>query len=278
MDTFPSKIEEFWDLIADAWQHGYMGVDFGRIFIALAILSTALLLRRAFSRLILSRLPALMTRMGLKFGRTMADALDAPLRLVTVAIGVFIVTQYLEPAGTLEVFADRINRTLIIIVLFWGLYRLVQPVSTSLGGLREVLSSALVDSFAKFVRTAIVVIAGATVLEMWGIKVAPILAGFGLLGVAVALGAQDLFKNLIAGLLILAEKRFNVGDWILADGIVEGDVESIGFRSTVIRRFDKAPAYVPNAKLADSAATNFSAMTHRRIYWVLGVHQDTTVP
>ena len=47
---------------------------------------------------------------------------------------------------------------------------------------------------------------GAAVLELWGIKIGPIIAGLGLFGVAVALGAQDLFKNLISGILVLVEK------------------------------------------------------------------------
>ena len=59
--------------------------------------------------------------------------------------------------------------------------------------------------------------------------------------------------------------------------MVEGTVEDIGFRSTIVRRFDKAPVYVPNAKLADTAVTNFSSMTHRRIYWHIGVEYRTTI-
>ena len=78
------------------------------------------------------------------------------------------------------------------------------------------------------------------VLELWGIKIGPIIAGLGLFGVAVALGAQDLFKNLISGILVLVERRFQVGDWIFVEDVIEGTVESIGFRSTVVRRFDKS--------------------------------------
>ena len=66
----------------------------------------------------------------------------------------------------------------------------------------------------------------AAVLELWGIKIGPIIAGLGLFGVAVALGAQDLFKNLISGILVLVEKRFKIGDWISVDGIIEG-IEAI---------------------------------------------------
>ena len=73
-----------------------------------------------------------------------------------------------------------------------------------------------------------------------GNKDRPHIAGLGLFGVAVALGAQDLFKNLISGILVLVERRFQVGDWIFVEGVIEGTVESIGFRSTVVRRFDKS--------------------------------------
>ena len=92
----------------------------------------------------------------------------------------------------------------------------------------------------------------------------------------MALGAQDLFKNLIAGFLVLAEKRFQVGDWIKVDGVVEGTVEAINFRSTTVRRFDKSPVYVPNANLSDNAVTNFSRMTNRRIYWKIGLVYNST--
>ena len=74
-------------------------------------------------------------------------------------------------------------------------------------------------------RIAIILVGAATILQIWGIQVGPIIAGAGLFGVAVALGAQDLFKNLIAGLLIIGEKRFRKGHSIRVEGVVEGTVE-----------------------------------------------------
>ena len=91
----------------------------------------------------------------------------------------------------------------------------------------------------KAIKILILILGAAAVLELWGIKIGPIIAGLGLFGVAVALGAQDLFKNLISAILVLVEKRFKVGDWILVENIIEGFVERIGFRSTVVRKFDK---------------------------------------
>jgi len=135
----------------------------------------------------------------------------------------------------------------------------------------------MIEWLIKAMKIAFIFIATAAILEVWGIKIGPIIAGLGLIGVAVALGAQDLFKNLISGFLIIAEKRFNIGDWIKVEGVVEGTVEAIGFRSTFVRRFDKAPVYVPNAKLSDNSLINFSSMSHRRIYWLIGVEYRTSI-
>ena len=116
----------------------------------------------------------------------------------------------------------------------------------------------------------------AAVLDLWGIKIGPIIAGLGLFGVAVALGAQDLFKNLISVILVLVERRFQVGDWIFVDGVIEGTVENIGFRSTVVRRFDKSLATIPNFQFAEKAVINNSQITNRRINWIIGVEYRTT--
>jgi Small-conductance mechanosensitive channel len=109
-----------------------------------------------------------------------------------------------------------------------------------------------------------------------GNKIGPIIAGLGLFGVAVALGAQDLFKNLISGILVLIEKRFQVGDWIFVEGVIEGTVERIGFRSTVVRRFDKSLATIPNFQFAENAVINNSLITNRRVNWVIGLEYRTT--
>jgi MscS family membrane protein len=143
--------------------------------------------------------------------------------------------------------------------------------------MERIFTAVMMEWMVKALKALIAFIGIAAVLELWGIQVGPILAGLGLLGVAVALGAQDLFKNLIAGILILAEHRFNLGDWIRVENVVEGTVEHIGFRSTMIRRFDKAPVHVPNTVLSDNPVTNFTAMSHRRIYWHIGVEYRTTL-
>jgi MscS family membrane protein len=272
-----SSIEAFWSLVTDVWTYGVGGIDMGEILIALGIVFLGLMVRQLFSRLILKRIETVAARTTNRMDDTLATALADPIRFVPVVVGVFIATEYLALSGTAQDVATALNRSLIVFVIFWGLFRMVDPMSFVLGRVERVFTAAMVEWLIKAIKLLVALIGFATVLEIWGIQVGPILAGLGLFGVAVALGAQDLFKNLIAGILILVEKRFSIGEWIRVDGVVEGTVESIGFRSTFIRRFDKAPVFVPNAQLSDSAVTNFSRMTHRRIYWMIGLEYRTTV-
>ena len=267
----------FFDLCKDVWQNGFMGIDIGQFLIAMAIFLCFLVLRRLFASFVMKRIHRLTKKTRTELDDNLIAALEKPLTFVPVVLGLFFATEYLSLKGDLDLFSDKVLRSLVVGLLFWFMVNTVQPFSFLLGKLEKIFSISMVEWLVRAIRWMLVFLGMATVLEIWGIKVGPILAGLGLFGVAVALGAQDLFKNLISGILVLAEKWFKKGDWIKVDGVVEGTVECIGFRSTLIRRFDKAPVHVPNTKLADSAVINFSAMTHRRIYWVIGVEYRTTI-
>ncbi|MBT4889384.1 MAG: mechanosensitive ion channel family protein [Rhodospirillales bacterium] len=267
----------FWALVVDVWHNGVAGIDVGRMLVAVGILIGFLFVRKLFTRFVLAWLKSIVKKTSTQVDDYAIEALENPIRFVPVVLGIFFSTQYLELEGVYSEIAENLVRSLIAFTIFWGSVELLVPISRYISRLEKHLTHELVEWLIKAIRIAIILIGTATILQIWGIQVGPILAGAGLFGVAVALGAQDLFKNLIAGLLILGEKRFRKGDWIRVDGIVEGTVESIGFRSTIIRRFDKAPVMVPNTNLADTAVTNFSAMTHRRIYWMIGVEYSTNV-
>lgn len=271
------SFKDFWALIVDVWRHGLLGVDIGRILIAMAILAVFFVLRRLFTRLIIARLKRWASRSASRVDDEVISAIEKPLSFVPVLIGLFIATGYLQATPEMAEFFGNLNRSLVTFTIFWALYRAISPLSVVTAHLQDVLGPSLVEWLIKAAKIAFVLLGGATILEIWGIAVAPIIAGLGLFGVAVALGAQDLFKNLIAGLFIIGERRFNPGDWILVDGVVEGTVEEIGFRTTRVRRFDKSPVYVPNSKLSDNAVTNFTQMTHRRIYWFITLEYRTTV-
>ena len=91
-------------------------------------------------------------------------------------------------------------RSLIAFTIFWAIHRAAEPLSTGVKKLERILTPTMVQWLFKFVKVIVIFIGAAVILEIWGIAIGPLLAGLGLFGAAVALGAQDLFKNLIGGL------------------------------------------------------------------------------
>ncbi len=270
-------LQAFWKLVVSVYREGLLGVDIGRILIAIGIFFGFLIIRGLFARFALGSLSMAAKRTEWTVDDRVVETLEPPLRFLPIVLGVFFATQYLELEGIYSRIAENIVRSLIAVTLFWCVLQALRPLSRVFERLESILSNELVEWMVKALRIAVVLVGVATVLQIWGIQVGPIIAGAGLLGVAVALGAQDLFKNLIAGILILGEKRFAKGDWIKVPDVVEGTVEAIGFRSTVVQRFDKAPVMVPNAQLSDTAIINYTHMTFRRIQWSIGVEYRTTV-
>ena len=269
-------MDNFLDLVSSVWSQGVFGIDFNNVLIGILILILFVLFRSLFSKIVVGRLKAIVKKSSTQIDDEVLEAFDGPLRFFPIVIGVYISTQYLNLNSTLEIIAANLNTSLITIQIFWFLYKVIDPFSFFIHKFGELLTYDLIDWGVRILKFFIFIIGGAAVLEIWGIKVGPILAGLGLLSVAVALGAQDLFKNLISGILILLEKRFQNGDWIKVENIVEGTVEKIGFRSTLVRRFDSSPVMVPNFNFAENAVTNFSNMKSRRIYWTIGLEYRTT--
>ncbi len=271
-----NTLQEFWTLVLDVWNNGLYGIDVGKIIAALLIIYISMLFRHLFSQIVLGRLRALTKKTKSKIDDEVIDVIEKPVGFLPIVIGIFFATEILNLTGNLAEGADNLNRSLITFNIFWAFYNVIGPLSLTFGKLKDIFSSSMINWLIKAMHGLFIFLGVASILEIWGIQVAPLVAGLGLFGVAVALGAQDLFKNLISGLFIIGEKRFHPGDWVKIDGIVEGTVEEIGFRTTTIIRFDKAPVYVPNTKLSDNAATNFSRMSHRRIFWKIGLLYDTS--
>tara|TARA_B100000579_G_scaffold342339_1_gene294415 strand:+ start:304 stop:1389 length:1086 start_codon:yes stop_codon:yes gene_type:complete len=266
-------LENFKDLFIDVWNKGVSGVNISEIIIALAIFVFFLFLRGVFSKFVIKRLEKYVSKTTNKFDNSLVFSMEGPAKFFPIVLGFFISTSYLSTEhGAIEL----INRSLITILIFWTFHQIIGPLSVVIKSVGGLLSRDLINWIIKAIKILILILGAAAVLELWGIKIGPIIAGLGLFGVAVALGAQDLFKNLISGILVLVERRFQVGDWIFVEGVIEGTVESIGFRSTVVRRFDKSLATIPNFQFAEKAVINNSQTTNRRINWAIGLEYRTT--
>ena len=270
-------INSFRELFFEVWNQGVFGLNATDIIVGIIIFLIFYILRRLFARFVIRKLTKIVNRTSNNIDNTVVEVIEGPLKFLPIVLGFFIATSYIEISLEVQNFVDLLNRTLITIFIFWLLHQLVIPFSYIIKNFEDKLSKPLVNWTLKGLEIIIIVLGIVAVLELWGIKVGPVIAGLGLFGVAVALGAQDLFKNLISGIMILMEKRFTIGDVILVSNEVEGVVEQIGFRSTLVRRFDSTPVMIPNYKFAEQSVTNYSRRHHRRIRWLIGLEYKTSI-
>ena len=266
-------LENFKNLFLDVWKEGISGINISEILISLAIFTFFLFLRGVFSKFVVKKLESYVSKTTNSFDNSLVHSMEGPAKFFPIVLGFFVSTSYLTVDSGM---VDTLNRSLITILIFWTFHQIIGPLSVVIKSVGGLLSRDLINWVIKAIKVLILILGAAAVLELWGIKIGPIIAGLGLFGVAVALGAQDLFKNLISGILVLVERRFQVGDWIFVEGVIEGTVESIGFRSTVVRRFDKSLATIPNFQFAENAVINNSQNTNRRINWMIGLEYKTT--
>lgn len=163
-------------------------------------------------------------------------------------------------------------------ILVWLAYRLIDALCERLALLTKNTETQVDDHLIPLVRTALRVgaVLGAILIvaQNHGYSITTVVAGLGLGGLAVALAAQDTVANVIGSLAIVADRPFQVGDWILV-GEHEGTVERIGLRSTRVRTFYDSLVSVPNSRIVNSIVDNMGQRTYRRMRQMLPLRYDT---
>jgi len=109
--------------------------------------------------------------------------------------------------------------------------------------------TALTSVLRSFTSAVIFAIAGFMILGEVGVNLAPLLAGAGVIGLAIGFGAQSLVKDFLSGLFILVEDQFGVGDIVDLDQQTTGTVEAVSLRTTRLRSVDGTVWHVPNGDI-----------------------------
>ena len=252
----------------------------GRLVIASFILLFAFIVKDIFSFFIVKLLNFLVLK-KITYGQEKSlREIGQPIEFIPIVVGSYFAISVLNIPSYLVFYTRNLLKSLYVFNTFWLMYSFIGPVAvifkkTHLDNTKTVI----ITWTARILKFLVFIIGFSVFLENWGVEVSTLIASLGLVGMAVALGAQDMFKNIISGMAIISEKRFNIGDIIKIDNSanpIEGVVENIGFRSTMIRKFDRAPLYVPNSTLADAAVINFSSRRYRRIEWIIALEYRTT--
>jgi MscS family membrane protein len=132
-------------------------------------------------------------------------------------------------------------------------------------GKKKLVAKRLLPIFDMTLKVVVVSLAGYYIMLAWGINVSGWIASAGILGVAVGFAAQETLGNIMAGVSIMADAPYKLGDWLLLDSGQRGRVTDIGLRSTRILTLDEVEMIVPNSIMANSIVTNESGGPSERL-------------
>ena len=161
---------------------------------------------------------------------------------------------------------------LLVQVGFWGGGFIDYYVAKKLAGIGAGSGASIthIKSLGFFVKSVLWVVLVILTIDNLGFDPTTIIAGLGVGGIAVALALQNVLGDLIASLSIILDKPFEVGDYIVIDGM-SGDVEHIGLKTTRLRSLSGEQLVLSNNDLLQSRIKNYKRMNTRRILFSLGV-------
>ena len=128
---------------------------------------------------------------------------------------------------------------------------------------KNTLDDLLVPLLRKSLKIVVVVFGVVYLADSMQIQLAPIIAGLSIGSLGFAFASQDTIKNFFGSITVILDKPFEIGDWIIVDGI-EGTVVSVGMRSTRIRTFYDSIVTMPNSILVTTKCDNYSKRRYRR--------------
>jgi MscS family membrane protein len=206
------------------------------------------------------------------------EAIAGPLGLA-VASFIWLGAAYaLRFQGTPMAVLGGTLKILIFASFIWTFHRLAGVLGDYLKEVARRSDNDLDDQIVKLITRTLkifVVIVGVLLCaQNLGIQVFSVLAGLGIGGLAVALAAKDSLSNFFGSILIMLDRPFRAGHWIVVKGH-EGTVEEIGFRSTKIRTFYNSVVSIPNSELAMSPVDNMGMRRYRRVRTILAITYDT---
>lgn len=208
------------------------------------------------------------------------DAVEKPLAMIIMLIGIKLALRELTMPASYMVFIGKAYIVLIIINISWILSRFVSALideyvtpRVKLSGKR--VNTRLIPTMKKTAQTIIWGFGIVIALNNTGYDVRALVAGLGIGGLALALAAKDTVTNFFGGFTIFADKPFRIGDRVRVSGF-DGHIVAIGLRSFRLATFDGNEVVIPNSVIIDNVVENVTMSPHYRIILDLGLTYATS--
>ena len=227
-----------------------------------------------FVKRVLHKMAGRLGRTKTRWDDIVLEAMVRPLAWAIWIVGLVVAVDIIYRATQTAIFAysEPLRDVGVLLCLTWFLLGLVRGAEQEFTQGDDPVDAHTAQAISKLLRLAVIITAGLVILQTLGFSISGVLAMGGIGGIAVGFAAKDLLANFFGGLIVYLDRPFVVGDWIRSpDRSIEGTVEKIGWRVTVIRDFQSRPLYVPNSVFTNIIVENPSRMANRRIYETIGL-------
>ncbi|MCK8061374.1 MULTISPECIES: mechanosensitive ion channel family protein [unclassified Fusibacter] len=249
-----------------------------KLVLALGILLVTFIARKFVSKWIFNRISKMAKKTKYQWDDILVTSFKKPLDYFITFTGVYFAVLALPLSISANLMIALVFKILFIVLVAYGVYKMegfYGHLFAGIGNRLNVKRSNLLRAFTiKIFRAGTVVLAGVLILDLLGFDISTFVAGLGLAGLALALAAQDTLQNVFAGVTIIFDKPFDVGDRILSNGI-DGVVEDINFRSTRIRTLELEYVTIPNSNISNNAIVNFTKRDERKVKMHIGCLYST---
>ncbi len=206
----------------------------------------------------------------------LVEILHTPIPITIFAVGLWTGVSQIELPDPIPFILRGIF--LSIALLYWArvilrVSDLVLDIAGRLGRRRGLVQKRTIPFFDLAGKLIVYALTSYGILLAWGIDVTAWVASAGIIGIAVGFAAQDTLSHVFAGLYILADGPYQIGDWLILDSGERGEVTELGLRSTRIRTQDDVEIIIPNAMIANGRIINASGGPYEmeRVHCPIGV-------
>ena len=218
------------------------------------------------------------------FDDIILKSIQKPLTYLIILVSLILISEALNSLFKIFEFFDtsKVIYLLIVILISWTLLRILNGYYSNKSFLRNLKESddpmvveQTYEITIRIFKIIVIIITALTLMQEFGLSISGLLAFGGVGGLVIGLAAKDLLSNFFGGLMIFLDRPFKVGEFIKSpDRNIEGIVEGIGWRLTVVRTFSKNVLYIPNSAFSNIVVENATRMTNRRINQIIGLRYD----
>ena len=245
--------------IMDFMEHGFTVLR-PYPYLQAAIVITVFLILAKLSDLFLCQVVRrLVSRSNTNFDDQLIDILHRPVFMTIALFGLAMATFRFDMDPDIQDSTLDVLRT--IIILLWVIFglRFSRLLFVAMGLRKQKVGLVQPATRPLFTNalSVLVVLAGAyAILEAWEINVTGLVASAGIIGLAISFAAQDTLANLVAGVAIIVDKPYQLGDYIILDTGERGQVMQIGLRSTRLLTRDDVEVTIPNGVMGQAKIVN----------------------